>query len=70
MTLKKNFVKEFSDSTHGIQGIAQTLRWFCELIILLIEHFEGTTEVQLNSWWKTDIKYFYNNFASVKFQVC
>ena len=51
MNLKqKNFVKEFSGSTHSIQGIAQTLRWPCEPIILSIEHFEGRTELQLNSW--------------------
>ena len=48
MPFKNIFVKEFSDSTHGIQGIAQTLRWPCEPIILSIEHFEGPTEVQLN----------------------
>ena len=50
MTFKKLFEKEFSDSTHGIQGIAQTLRWLCEPIILLIGHFGSPTEVQLNSW--------------------
>ena len=52
MTFKKVFLKEFSDSTHDIQGIAQTLRWPCELIILSIRHFEGPTEVQLNIWQK------------------
>ena len=50
MTFKKVIVKDFSDSTHDVQGIAQTLRWSCEPIILLIGHFEGPTEVQLNSW--------------------
>ena len=50
MTFKKIFVKEFSDHIHGIQKIAQTLRWSCEPIILSIGHFEGPTEVQLNSW--------------------
>ena len=48
MTFKKKFVKEFSDSTHAIQGIAQTHRWSWEPIILLIGHFEGPTLVQLN----------------------
>ena len=52
MTFKKIFVKEFSDSTHGIQAIAETLRWPCEPIILSIGHFESPTEVQLNSWQK------------------
>ena len=41
---------EFFASTHGAQGIAQTVRWPCEAIILLIGHFKGPTEVQLNSW--------------------
>ena len=45
MTCKKISVKEFSDGTHGIQGIAETLRWPCEPIILPIGHFEGPTEV-------------------------
>ena len=43
---------EVSAGTHGTQGIAQTFRWPCELITLSIGHFEGPTEVQLNSWWK------------------
>ena len=47
MTFKKIFVMEFSDSKHGIRVIAQTLRWPCEPIILLIGHFEGPTKVQL-----------------------
>ena len=50
MDFKKLFVKEFLDSTHGIEGIAQTVRWPCEPIFLSIGHFEGSTEVQLNSW--------------------
>ena len=33
----------------GSQGTAQTVRWPGQEIILLIEHFEGPTEVQLNS---------------------
>ena len=52
MTFKKIFVKEFSDSTHSFQGIAETLSWPCESTILSIEHFESATKVQLNSWWK------------------
>ena len=40
---------EFLDSAHCAQGIAQTIRWPCELIILSIGYFEGPTEVQLNS---------------------
>ena len=52
MTLKKMFVKEFSDITHGIQGLAQTLGCPCEPIILSIGHFDSLTEVQLNSWQK------------------
>ena len=31
------------------QGSAQNVRWPCQPIILLIGHFEGPTEVQLNS---------------------
>ena len=50
MTYKKIFVKEFTDSTNSIQGIAYTLRWLCEQILLSLGHFEGLTEVQLNSW--------------------
>ena len=46
-------MKEFSDSTYGIQEIAQTFIWSWESIILSIGYFEGPTEVQLNSWWKT-----------------
>ena len=50
MAFKKGFVQEFSDSTHGIQEIAETLRRPCKPIILLIGHFEGPTEVQMKSW--------------------
>ena len=46
---KKCPVKEFSANTHGTQGTAQTVRWPCEPIILLIKLFEGPIEVQLNS---------------------
>ena len=35
------------------RGTAQSSRWPCKPIILLIGHFEGQTEVQLNSWWKS-----------------
>ena len=34
------------------QGIAQTVRQPYELIMLLIGHFQGPTELQVNSWWK------------------
>ena len=43
-------VKKFLASTHYTQGTAQTVRWPYEPIILSIGHFEGSTEVQLNSW--------------------
>ena len=43
-------MKEFLASTHGSQRAAQIVRWPREPIIFLIEHFEGPTEVQLNSW--------------------
>ena len=42
-----------SYSTHGAQGIAQTIRLPCKLIILLVGRFEGPTEVELNNLWKT-----------------
>ena len=45
-------MEEVSAGTHGTQGTAETVRWPCELVILWIEHFEGPTEVQLNSWRK------------------
>ena len=35
------------------QRAAQTFRWRCEPIIMLIWHFESPTAVQLNSSWKT-----------------
>ena len=41
-----------SYSTHGAQGIAQTIRLSCKLIILSIGHFEGPTEVELNKFVK------------------
>ena len=47
--LKKYSLKEFSARTHGTQGNAWTVRWFCEPIILWIRHLEGPTEFQLNS---------------------
>ena len=50
MTFKKIFLKDFSDGRHGIQRITETLRRPCEPMILLIGHFDGPTEVQLNSW--------------------
>ena len=43
-------MRQFPTNTHGSQGIAQTVRWPWEQIILLIGHFERPTEVQLNSW--------------------
>ena len=41
---------EFLANTDGTHGTPETVRLPCNLIILLIEHFEGPTEVQLNSW--------------------
>ena len=43
-------MKEFLASTHGTQGIAQTVRWPWKQLILSIGHFEGPNEVQLDSW--------------------
>ena len=34
----------------GTKGTAQTVTWLCEAMFLPINHFEGPTEVQLNSW--------------------
>ena len=36
-----------TDDTHGT---LKTVRWPCEPIISSIGHFEGPTDVQLNSW--------------------
>ena len=47
MTCKKFSMKEFSDSTNGIQGIDQTIKWPCKSIILSIGHFECPSEVRL-----------------------
>ena len=47
---KNNSVMEFLVNTDCIHGTLQTVRWPCEPIILSIEHFEGPTEIQLNSW--------------------
>ena len=44
---------EFLACTQGTQGTTQTVRWPYEPIILSIRHFEGPTEVQLNSCLKT-----------------
>ena len=41
---------EFLADTDGTHGILQTVRWSCEPIILSMGHFEGPSEVQLNSW--------------------
>ena len=46
---KKSSVMEFLASNHGTQGIAQTVLWPCQPIILSIEYFKGPTEVKLNS---------------------
>ena len=35
------------DCTHGTH---ESVRWPCEPIVFLIGHFQGPTEVQLNSW--------------------
>ena len=40
---------EFLNSVQGTNKTLQTVRWHCEPIILLIGHFEGSTEIQLNS---------------------
>ena len=48
--VKKNSVMEFLANTDGTHGTLQTVRWPCQPIILSIGHFEGRTEVQLNSW--------------------
>ena len=42
-------VKEFLTSTHGTLETPHSVKWPCEPIILWIGHFEGPTEVQLNS---------------------
>ena len=36
---------ELFTNTHGAQGIAQTVKWPCEPIILSIGHFKRPTEV-------------------------
>ena len=43
---------EFLACTQGTQGIPENVGWPCETTILSIGHFEGPTEVQLNSWLK------------------
>ena len=49
---KNCFWKSHLLMTSSTQGKTQTIRWPWEPIILLIKHFEGSTEVQRNSWWK------------------
>ena len=44
------------------QGTAQTVRWSCETIISSIKHLEGSTEVELNSWWKAASCWSMNSF--------
>ena len=41
---------QFLACTQGTQGNAETFRWLCKPMILLIEHLQGPTEVQMNSW--------------------
>ena len=41
---------DFLASSQGTHRTLQVVRWPCEPIILSIGHFEGPTEVQLNSW--------------------
>ena len=47
---KKKIMKEFLASNYGSLGTAQTVRWPCIPITLLIGHFESPIEFQLNSW--------------------
>ena len=47
---KKYSVMEFLAGAQGTHRTLQTVRWPCESIILWIGHFEGPSEVQLNSW--------------------
>ena len=47
---KKKLLMEFLASSQGTHRTLQVVRWPCEPIILSIGHFEGPTEVQLNSW--------------------
>ena len=49
MVSKKMSVMEPLASTHGTEGIAETVKWPCKLIIFSIGHFEGSTEVTLKS---------------------
>ena len=42
-------VVDFLASTHDTQGTLQTVIWSWESIIFSIGHFEGPTEVELNS---------------------
>ena len=44
---------EFLANTDDTHGTLESVRWSCEPIILSVGHFEGSTEVQLNSWLKT-----------------
>ena len=46
---KEKIMKEILASNYGSLGTAQTVRWPCIPITLLIGHFESPTEVQLNS---------------------
>ena len=42
---------EFLANADGTLGTLQTVRlWPCKPIILSLRHFEGPTEVLLNSW--------------------
>ena len=41
---------EFLGNTDGTHGTLETVRWPYKLIILSFGHFEGSNEVQLNSW--------------------
>ena len=41
---------EFLPNTDGTHRTAESVRWPYGPIILLIGHFEGPTEVQLNIW--------------------
>ena len=51
--LEKKSMMEFLVNTGVTHQTFQTVRWPCEPIILWIRHFEGRSEVQVNSWLKT-----------------
>ena len=48
--VKKSSVMEFFVNKDETLVTLQAVRWPCEPVILSIGHFEGPTEVELNSW--------------------